>query len=171
MSNIQCDCRNLCCYEFDTVGLYLNFKDKSLWDVRYAIDKWCQLTKVDLKDTTIVYNQMNLTDCQKYGQFKNAEYLAYLESISPNRYNFYTDFYSQETDDYIRMYNYLVNTKSIIIFFGDIEGTKYKNEFEQYKINNCRPIITITPNEYCDVFWVGITDKQYDYMNYRYYYK
>lgn len=159
------DSKCLCNFEFEVLALYLNFKDKSLWDVRYAIDHFIQKTKIDLDKITTVFCYYSWDFCSQYGQFTEMENINYLNSLGREQYNFFTDWMdlSCKEDDYINMYNFVTGHKSIAVFYGEMDSYA-KNEFENYQKCQKVPCITITPNEYCKVFWVGIPDSEYEIL-------
>ena len=67
----------LCNYDFEVIALYLNFEDKSLWDVRYAIDHFIQKTKIDFKQITTVFCYYDWNFCSMYGQFQHMDNINY----------------------------------------------------------------------------------------------
>lgn len=156
------NCKYLCDYEFDTLALYLNFKDKSLWDVRYAIEKWCTMTKVDLSKIKLCYNHIDYVTAQKYGLHYEIEEIQFLNTLGNDYLNFFRRL-DTTVDDNIRLFNYVSSHRSLCIFYGERSDLN-KTEFFQYTKCSEIPVITITPLEFCKVFWVGIPDKDYELL-------
>ena len=155
-------CKCLCNYEFDTLGLYINFKDKTLDDVRYLLDKWCLVNRIDLRQLDIAYNYFNYEFLQRYGQQQLLDNTKWLLSLGHRQYNFFTDKLLNQSEDYINMYNFVISHRSIVIFIGDMTediDCEYGNYLQCMKV----PIIHLTQDRYVRTFWVGIPDKEYNY--------
>lgn len=162
MKTINCQCQQLCCYEFEVIGLYINFNDRTQLDVRYALDKFRKNTGVDFSQITLAYHYWNYEDCQKYGLHREYDNLKYLNSLGQSYFNFYTDL-MDENEGYIRMYNFIHSYRSIALFYGELTP-RFQQEYQEYSVCQKIPIIHLRPNDYCKVIWVGIPDKHYELL-------
>lgn len=155
-------CKCLCDYEFDVLGLYINFEDKTLDDVRYLLDKWCLVNKVDLRQLDIAFNYFNYDFLQRYGQHNKLDNYKWLLSLGLYQYNFFTDKLVNHIEDYINMYNYVISHRSIAMFIGEMTSDmklEYNNYIKCLKV----PVIHLTQDNYVRTFWTGISDKEYNY--------
>lgn len=158
----SCEC--LCGCEFDTLTVYLNFKDLNLEDVVFAIDSWRFKYNIDLREVRLCYYHPSYKELQKYGQHCNhMDDIKYLLSLGRDQINFFTNFESIDKD-YSEMFEYTINHNSIVMFIGT-KTDRMKIELDKYLEVQQVPIIEISNSFKIRPIWVGEPD--YDYNDYR----
>ena len=145
-----CKCKG---YEFNKVGLYIDFFDEDWHDVRTLIDKFQKDHNVDIGKTEIFYYYPDRDFITKEGLHEIWENLEYLESLSVRRHNVFNEFVPSEKSKE-EMFDHLVNSKSLPLFVGKF-NKDMKMWWDKFIVDGRLMLVHLTPDEYEPDIWIG----------------
>lgn len=147
-------CKSTCCgYEFDKVGLYINFFDEDWHDIRALVEKFQKDHNIDLRNTEIIYYYPERDFITKEGLHEIWENLEYLESLSVRRHNVFNEFVDSNKSKR-EMFENLVNSKSLALFVGNF-NRDMEYWWNEFIVDGRLMCVHLTPDEYEPDIWIG----------------
>lgn len=143
----------ICGYEFDKVGLYVNFFDRWWHDTKHLMDGWCRDRNIDLRKVELFYTYPDKVWMSKNGTFDLVEHIEYLESLSPRRHNLFNELRSSQ-DILDELFDHISTTRSMALFVGNMTEDMEK-EWLRYIDDGRSMCVHLTPDVYEKEIWVG----------------
>lgn len=143
----------------DYIGLFVNFENDTLHDLRSLLNSWCKEHKLNINKLNIRYCYPKYHYLQNYGLIDQQKELRWLESLSTNVGNF-TIGEVPTGSDYSNLCRWLVHNHGVAVFLGKPKGFHeyvYDQLVKDLKIH----IVLLEQNIKTREIWVGEPDDKF----------